>query len=285
MLKFDYRLVESLAVLEEAGTFVLAAGRSGLTQSAFSQRIQALEILLGSPLVIRSHPCKLTQVGHQLVQHYKRVANLEKAYLSEFEPNDNYTEIAIALNAESYEHALKDLPIEMWKKHKLLLHINIIDEDQTIESLKMGKVVGCISTSPKAPHGCLVEPFSRMIYHLVGSPKLIEYRNLNVLLRTVPLIRYSKDDFLHKKLVPDWDPIHSIHLPSPSELLRATIQGVGLCILPEVAIREALETKLLVDLLPKRQNSISLYWHYQEIGPPSLKDLTKTLLSMSKNSI
>ena len=73
--------LHALAALEAAGSFSAAASRLGISQSAVSQHVAALERQVGTALVDRgSRPVQLTAAGHVLAEHARAVAaRLESA--------------------------------------------------------------------------------------------------------------------------------------------------------------------------------------------------------------
>jgi DNA-binding transcriptional LysR family regulator len=75
------RSVRALCALADSGSFTRAAHALGMTQSAVSQHVAALESHLGSALVVRgSQPVELTPQGQALVRHGAAVlARLEAA--------------------------------------------------------------------------------------------------------------------------------------------------------------------------------------------------------------
>ncbi len=50
----DYKLLEALAAVVDAGGFDKAGDMLGISQSAISQRIRTLEVRLGQPVLVRS---------------------------------------------------------------------------------------------------------------------------------------------------------------------------------------------------------------------------------------
>lgn len=70
------RRLQVLAALDDTGTFSAAARALGMTQSAVSQHVAALERDLDAVLVDRrSRPVQLTPVGLRLAQHGRAVSN------------------------------------------------------------------------------------------------------------------------------------------------------------------------------------------------------------------
>jgi DNA-binding transcriptional LysR family regulator len=70
------RRLQVLAALDDTGTFSAAAHELGITQSAVSQHVAALERELNAVLVDRgSRPVQLTQVGLRLARHGRAVTS------------------------------------------------------------------------------------------------------------------------------------------------------------------------------------------------------------------
>ena len=55
-MQFDSRQLAALSAILRLGSFEAAAGALGITQSAVSQRVKALEEQVGSVLVLRESP-------------------------------------------------------------------------------------------------------------------------------------------------------------------------------------------------------------------------------------
>ena len=71
MSSFDPDALECLAAIWEEGGFERAAQRLNITQSAVSQRLRALEAQVGTVLIVRSRPLKVTTAGQLLLKHTK----------------------------------------------------------------------------------------------------------------------------------------------------------------------------------------------------------------------
>ena len=70
------RRLQVLAALDDTGTFSSAARKLGMTQSAVSQHVAALERALNVVLVDRrSRPVQLTHVGLRLAQHGRAISS------------------------------------------------------------------------------------------------------------------------------------------------------------------------------------------------------------------
>ena len=69
----DYASLAALAAVIREGSFERAAAVLGVTPSAVSQRVKALEERLGTVLVVRGQPCLATATGGRLCAHAERV--------------------------------------------------------------------------------------------------------------------------------------------------------------------------------------------------------------------
>ena len=80
---------DQLATLEaiaETGTFEAAAARLGISPSAASQRIRALESALGRILVQRTTPCAMTDDGAVVLRYARAQALLAREMAAELAP-------------------------------------------------------------------------------------------------------------------------------------------------------------------------------------------------------
>ncbi len=75
----DYGSLAAVAAVVREGSFDRAAIALGVTASAVSQRVRALEERLGSVLIVRGQPCTATSAGARICAHVERVRLLEGA--------------------------------------------------------------------------------------------------------------------------------------------------------------------------------------------------------------
>ncbi|WP_256586883.1 LysR family transcriptional regulator [Pseudomonas sp. Irchel 3E19] len=62
-MKLDAKQMQAFLAVIENGNFEKAAEHLKVTPSAVSQRIHALEVSLGSSVVLRGRPCEPTEMG------------------------------------------------------------------------------------------------------------------------------------------------------------------------------------------------------------------------------
>src|SRR5687767_2853187 len=77
MEQFDYRALAVLDAVTTHGSFDKAAAALGISQSAVSQRIKALEDSVGRLLIVRGVPATATGLGQRLISHYRNVKLME----------------------------------------------------------------------------------------------------------------------------------------------------------------------------------------------------------------
>ena len=171
MQSFDPAALECLAAIVEEGGFDRAAQRLSITQSAVSQRLRALEALVGTVLVVRSRPIRPTAAGQLLLKHTRQMrllrADLERD-LSELGASSaggarEEERISLAVNADSI--ATWALPaLNALARQGLPMEIITDDQDFTHEWLREGQVLGCVTTVKQALRGCKVLPLGAMHY-------------------------------------------------------------------------------------------------------------------------
>lgn len=140
MKELDYKLLSALAMIIEVQSFELAAQKLFISQSAISQRIKLLEENIGQPILIRSQPIKLTEVGTQLLSHYKKVKQLENELLPQLLPDVPVkpVKITLAVNADSVATWFIKALSGVLKNHLIELNLLIEHEERTLEKLRSG---------------------------------------------------------------------------------------------------------------------------------------------------
>ena len=160
MSTFDPNALECLAAIVEEGGFERAAVRLSITQSAVSQRLRSLEVQVGTVLIVRSRPLRATSAGRLLLKHALQMrllrADLERD-LKDLAPGarggQEADRISIAINADSI--ATWALPaLSGLARQGLGLEIITDDQDFTIEWLREGQVLGCVTTLKQALRSC-----------------------------------------------------------------------------------------------------------------------------------
>ena len=261
MSTFDPDALECLAAIIEEGGFERAAQRLSITQSAVSQRLRALEAQVGTVLIVRSRPLKPTQAGQLMLKHAKMMRLLRADPLAQ-----------------------GGLPIE------------IITDDQefTHEWLREGQVLGCVTSLGQALRGCKMEPLGTMDYVAVAAanfaarhcPKGVNAHNFHKL----PFIAFNRKDHLQHSFVEQAFGLQRVMLkqlfvPSSEGQIRAVRAGWGVSVVPELGVRELLDSGELVNVTPRHRLGVALYWHCWNLSSDVLDALSGALRGAAAQSL
>ncbi|MER7169103.1 LysR family transcriptional regulator, partial [Micromonospora sp. NPDC000207] len=158
--------LRTLAAVVSEGSFESAARLLHVTQSAVSQRIQALEGAVGQVLVRRGRPCRATPAGEPLLRLAGQLLLLEREALAEARGRWTGTPAAagapttvpVVVNADSlatwFVDALARLPAEL----AVRFDVRQDDQDHTAELLRDGTVMAGVTAQRIAPSGRTRQP-------------------------------------------------------------------------------------------------------------------------------
>jgi len=272
MSGFDYKLLTALSVIIETQNFELAAAKLNISQSAISQRIKLLEENIGQPILIRSQPIELTNVGEQLLSHFKKVQQLENELLPELLPDKptKPMKISLAVNADSIATWFIKAITPVLKEHLVELNLLIELEDRTLDKLRSGEAIGAVSDIAKPLKGYRAFELGKMNYCLVSSknfqekyfPKGVSKASLKM----APGISYDHKDDMHVRYIAKHFDLaaseyycHSVR--SSEAFVELAKQGVAYCLVAELQIKNELASGELINLCPDKQLIETLYWH------------------------
>lgn len=203
----NFEHLKALSAIVETGSFDAAATLLGITPSAVSQRIKALETSAGQILVRRSLPSSPpTEAGAVLLRTARQIQALEADALQSLgQGPEGRAIVALAVNADSL--ATWFIPVlhdaATWSDAVLDLHIE--DQDHSSRLLRQGDVLGgAVTTDPKAVGGgCRAESLGVMRYVPAASPALRQRHEASdgVNWSEMPMLRFStNDDMQHRFL-------------------------------------------------------------------------------------
>ena len=293
MSTFDPDALECLATIVEEGGFERAAVRLSITQSAVSQRLRSLEVQVGAVLIVRSRPLKATSAGRLQLKHAKQMrllrADLERD-LKDLAPgaagsSSDEERISIAVNADSI--ATWALPaLSRLARQGLGLEIITDDQDFTIEWLREGQVLGCVTTLKQALRSCRLVPLGAMRYVAVAQASFAAAHCPDGLsphnFRALPFIAFNRKDDLQSEFVAralklKRVALRQLYVPSSEGQVRAVMAGWGVSVVPELQVREHLQDGRLVNIAPGHALPVALYWHCWNLDSAVLDALTAAL--------
>ena len=279
-----------LAVLDQ-GSFEAAADHLGITPSAVSQRIKALEKEAGRVLVRRSTPATATEAGEVLAQTARRMALLQAETDAMMHGRLARVPLSVAINADSLATWFRPVLAEVarWDSASLLLRVE--DESQSLHLLRSGDCLGAVTRESKAVSGCEVHPLGEMHYFSVASPEFRDRFTHDGMLdwAAMPALRYGPNDKLQ-----DEDLIGRVEefprhrrisqIPSSEGFLEAARVGLGWALVSHLQARPALDSGDLV-LLDDRVSRVPLYWQHWRLESPLLQRLSQAVISAAREAL
>lgn len=290
-MKIDPRRAEAFLAAVDNGSLEQAAARLSITPSAVSQRIAALEQEMGTPLLVRTRPCRPTAPGMRLLQFLRRRALLEQDYLAELEPDAAPVRVTLAVNNDTLATWLLPALAPVLIEESLLVEFVLDNQGHTFALLEQGQAVACISTEAEPMRGCSVSPLGLMRYRMVAAPAFARRWFPDGLqreaARRAPVIVFDRKDalqtqFLQQRLgLPEGAyPFH--YVPSSESFAQAIHLGLGYGMLPLEQCAALLAAGELVDLAPELHLDVPLYWHAWRIQPARLERMGAALVKAAR---
>lgn len=285
---------EAFLAVAETGSFELAAERLSITASAVTLRVQSLEKNLGHLLIVRERPCRATQAGLSLLHYLQHSRLLEKNFIQNLTgkiANSAFYQINIATNADSLATWLLPLLQDALIEQKIIVHFHVDDQSQTHHLLEAGLVNACVTTESQPMKGCVAEYLGRMNYRFTMTPTFAQqwfpqglHRDA---LRAAPALIFNEKDQMHTHAIqqrfglnPTQYPHHCI--PSSNGFVDAMMMGLGYGWLPNYQAEKSLNNGTLVEIAPKLQIELPLYWHHWRRQSIQLESLTKVLIEQAQ---
>lgn len=284
----DYRALEALtAVIEHAG-FERAARQLNISQSAVSQRIRQLEYRLGQPVLLRTSPPKLTELGRQLNNHLQQVKQLEQGLFAE-EPGQLELNIRLAVNADSIDTWLAPALAGCDVSQRMNFDLVIEDQRVGLQRMKNGEVMACICESAQPVNGGLAQKLGTLRYLALASPEFIQrYRSGqkgNQWLQQAPCLLFSGDDQLQHEFLSMLRldaPRRVQRVPSSRGFVEMAKSGLGFGMIPEIQVRDDLNSGALVNVAPRHFIDVPMYWHYWQTESQYMAQLRQAVAVQAK---
>ncbi|WP_338759234.1 LysR family transcriptional regulator ArgP [Massilia sp. METH4] len=290
----DTRHCQAFLAAAETGSFELAAAQLSITPSAISQRIAALETALGSPLLVRSRPCRTTAAGQRLLVHLRRSRLMEEEFLAGLHDEPAPLRVPIAVNNDTLDTWLLPGIADFLQRERLTLDIVLDEQNYTYALLEKGEAVAGVSSEAKVMRGCVVQPLGVMRYRMLASPAFAArwfprgFERAAAL--QAPVLVFSRKDRLQSDfiqaelgLMPGSYPMH--HVPASAAFLDAVKLGLGYGMVPVEQYGSALETGELIDLVPGKFTDVPLYWHAWRVQSPALERLGQAVVAAARRSL
>ncbi|MDQ2088298.1 LysR family transcriptional regulator ArgP [Marimonas arenosa] len=285
-MQFDSRQLAALSAILRLGSFEAAAGALGVTQSAISQRVKALEEQVGAVLVLRESPCRGTEAGIRLTAHAEAVALMEDQVsrdLGRAEPETGPVRVRIAVNADSLDTWF----LAALEGHDgLAFDLVVDDESHSADWLRRGEVMAAVTDHARPVQGCDVHALGSLRYVACASPAFMERWfaggvNAKTLARA-PVMQFNEKDDLQANWVSTHfgkpvgqPPAHRV--PSSTAFAAGTQHGLGWGMNPVPMVWRQLRRGHLVHLKEEAPLDVPLYWQVSRMLAPVLAPLTQAV--------
>ncbi len=295
----DYPALAAVAAVVREGSFEWAAAALGVTPSAVSQRVRALEERLGAILVVRGQPCVATAIGARICAHVERVRLLEGEVLTALPVLENAgraegpATLRIAVNADSLGTWFPPAAAAFALAAGALLDLVLDDEEHTADRLRSGEVLAAVTAEPKPVQGCRTRALGALRYAATASPAFVRRYFPGGVdaggLARAPVLRFDRRDRLQARWVREAlgaelaAPTHQA--PSTQAFVDLALAGLGWCMNPLPLAGPALADGRLVELLPGRRLDVPLHWQHARVGGHLLDALTRTVVATARSSL
>lgn len=287
----DYRALEALAAVIEHAGFERAARVLNISQSAVSQRIRQLEFKLGQPVLLRTSPPRLTDLGQRLSNHLQQVKQLEQGVLLQDEEPEELN-IRLAVNADSIDTWLAPALAACESSNRMNFDLVIEDQRVGLQRMKNGEVMACICESAQPVNGGMAQKLGTLRYLALASPDFVaRYQSKprsHQWLQQAPCLLFSGDDqlqhqFLNKlKLAA---PSRFQRVPSSRGFVEMARAGLGFGMMPEIQVRDYLQSGELINVAPKTVIDVPLYWHYWQTESEYMAQLRHAVAAQAAHTL
>ncbi|QJE01988.1 LysR family transcriptional regulator ArgP [Massilia forsythiae] len=293
-MKIDPRRSEAFLATVDNGSLEQAALQLRITPSAVSQRISALEQDMGTPLLMRTRPCRPTAPGMRLLQFLRRRALLEAEFSADLAQDAGPVRVTLAVNNDTLATWLLPVLAPVLIDEGLLVEFVLDNQGHTFALLEQGQAVACISGEERPMRGCAVSALGLMRYRMVAAPAFARRWFPAGLereaARRAPVMVFDRKDTLqtqfllrHAGLPEGAYPFH--YVPASDPYVQAIRLGLGYGMLPLEQCAAMLASGDLIDLAPGLHADVPLYWHAWRIQPARLERLGAALIGAARATL
>ena len=289
MGSLDYRALAVLDAVASHGSFEKAAAALGISQSAVSQRIKALEDASGRLLIIRGQPAVPTGLGQRLITHHRHVKLMEASLDIDLGNTVSMPELAIAVDDDSLATWFPATLAPLLAPPRCQLDVRLADSDSALQMVRDGTVFGCVASDAGSDaHAASVTPLGTLRHVCVATPVFAGHWFGDgfsaAAVQLAPAV-VGQHRLLARFLVEQLD----LHAPFPHHRLplaaarRACIEdGLGYGLMPQRLAAPYLATDRLLDLAPGFTLDVPLHWHAWSLDTPYTKLLSEQIVRSAR---
>ena len=259
-------------------TVLEASNTLGLTPTAVTQRIRALEKELNTSLFIRTKKgMLLTESGNKLIQYVQNREALENQVVSMISEESITNPIRVKFSASTFYSYSKLLPLPDKLKPNypnLFFDFDVNDSDDKLLKLKENKTDFIIIPREMVPLELDSKLLKKKRYILVGGSE--HKKNLT----NLTIIDYSKldpfTDMFFKKIKIKHNPSKERHYINNTLMIPKLIESnIGVAVLDEDHFKQAKKDHTIFNLYPKKYYEIewAIAWMPRLEMPEYLKKI------------
>ncbi|UOD31969.1 ArgP/LysG family DNA-binding transcriptional regulator [Massilia violaceinigra] len=294
MNNLDYRGLAVLDAVAASGSFDKAALLLGMSQSAVSQRIKALEDSCGRLLVVRGAPSVPTGLGQRLVVHFRHVKLMEAALDIDLGRATSLPALALALDADSLATWFAQALPALLSPPRCQFNIELADGERALRLVREGAAFACVAEADgsggggEAAVGTSATPLGLLRYTCVATPAFAGHwfgdgfiAEAVALAPAVVSERKQLARFLAQEFGGELAfPHHT--MPVSAALENCILHGVAYGLMPELSALSLIAAGQLIDLAPGRTWSTALAWHAWNIDTPFTRALTEHIVTSAR---
>ena len=263
----DFKWLEDFVCLMDLGNFGAAAKARHVTQSAFSRRIQALELWVGVPLFDRtSYPITLTEPGKKFAPYVETLLSQVSVTKADFADvslqKDNTVRIvslhsfAVNLMPSFFQQGKAD-----FDGLNIVMNTSIQGVDNHFQAIleNTSDILLAYNMQAMRPSLLIEDKFDKLLVLKediipVASPELLKSHPHN---QPFPYLAYSEQTFLHNVVFPlvkeRKQMLNQVYESTLTEaVIQMAVQGLGVAWAPRYAMRRELDEGLLVPAFPEQ---------------------------------
>ncbi|MES2127809.1 MAG: ArgP/LysG family DNA-binding transcriptional regulator [Pseudomonadota bacterium] len=295
MGNLDYRALAVLDAVATTGSFEKAALLLGMSQSAVSQRIKALEDATGRLLVIRGTPSVPTGLGQRLVVHHRHVKLMEAALDIDLGQDVSLPDVAVAVDADSLATWFAQALPSLLSPPRCQFAVAAADAEHALKLVREGAVFGAVASAPDGPadhaNGTSSTPLGILRYLCVATPVFAGHwfgDGFSIeAVKLAPAV-VSERKLLAGFLARHFDykgafPHHT--LPVSGALNGCISAGVAYGLMPELQALALIDKGSLVDLNPGKTFDQALAWHAWNIDTPFTRTLSEHIVETARRTL
>lgn len=292
MGNLDYRALAVLDAVASHGSFEKAAMALGISQSAVSQRIKALEDASGRLLIVRGAPCLPTGLGQRLISHHRNVRLMEAALDIDLGNSVSMPEISVAVDGASLATWFPLVLAPLLAPPRCQLDVRQADREQALHMVQEGSVFGAVAArgdgTAAGLNGPVSTPLGLMRYVCVATPVFTGHwfgDGLSAEAAQLAPAVVSERGLMGRFLSQTVDmrgafPHHT--LPLSPALHECIYGGLAYGLLPLQYVSSALNSERLVNLAPGHTLDVPLEWHAWNLDTPFTRALSEQIITSAR---